>query len=183
MSLFVHRLQNLLPEIIIACLLVFNFGCQAFKNDPSTQPDLFKQEKIDTLYQKLTGDFDDVSEMTVRELQDFPDEKQILIVDVRPDQERNISIIPGAISKEEFEKHSDLYKVKPIVVYCTIGYRSAKYAKELYQQGFQVMNLVGGILSWSHIQGELINNTGETSQVHIYKKKFQLVADGYQAVW
>ena len=183
MGLVVHRLQNLLPEIIIACLLVFNIGFQAFKTDSSTKPDLFKQEKIDTLYQKLTSDFDDVSEITARELQDFPDEKQILIVDVRPDQERNISIIPGAISKEEFEKHSDLNKVKPIVVYCTIGYRSAKYAKELYQQGFQVMNLVGGILSWSHIQGELINKAGETSQVHIYKKKFQLVADGYQAVW
>jgi len=145
--------------------------------------DIVKQEKIDTLYQDLTSNFDNVSGITAQELRQRQDQNKLLIVDVRPDLERNISIIPGAISKEEFEKHSDLYQIKPIVVYCTIGYRSAKYAMELSQQGFQVINLAGGILAWSHIQGELVNNAGATSQVHVYKRKFQLVADGYQAVW
>ena len=176
------RLQNFLPGII-ACLLLLNLGCQALKTDVSKQSDLVKQQRIDMLYQKLSSDFDDIPLINAVELRQLQDLQKFLIVDVRPARERNISIIPGAISQEEFEQQRDLYQEKPIVVYCTIGYRSGKYAKELYQQGFQVKNLVGGLLAWSHIQGELVNNNGVTSQVHVYKKKFQLVADGYQAVW
>ncbi len=181
--MLILRFKKFLPEIIIACLLIFNFGCQALRTDPLRQSDLAKQKRIATLYQKLASEFEDIAIINASELQQKQDQEKLMIVDVRPDHERNISIIPGAISQAEFEKHSDLYKVKPIVVYCTIGYRSGKYAKELYEQGFQVSNLVGGILSWSHIQGDLVNNTGATNQVHVYKQRFKLVADGYQAVW
>lgn len=50
-----------------------------------------------------------------------------IIVDVRTDDERSISTIPNAISREEFETlrttEPSIVGSRPIVCYCTAGYR------------------------------------------------------------
>jgi predicted sulfurtransferase len=53
--------------------------------------------------------------------------ENIILIDVRDKNERVVSKIPGSISKEQFEKNIENYKNNKVVVYCTIGYRSAQF--------------------------------------------------------
>lgn len=144
--------------------------------------DLQKQNKIEALYQKLARNFSEVPEITVEELQQLPKEA-VVLVDVRPLKERVVSTIPGAISTEEFEANLHSYRQYPIVVYCTIGYRSGYYAQKMAQEDLDIYNLRGSLLAWSHIDGKLTNRFGDTKQIHVYSKKWQLAADGYEAMW
>ena len=60
-------------------------------------------------------------------------------------------MLPHAITTAEFAarfRHG-IPKEKRLVVYCTIGYRSGKYAQELAKQGIKAENLEGGVLAWS----------------------------------
>jgi rhodanese-related sulfurtransferase len=58
------------------------------------------------------------------------EEEPWTIVDVRTREERSVSIVPGAISAEEFEDHVDEHAERSILVYCTAGCRSGAYARE-----------------------------------------------------
>jgi rhodanese-related sulfurtransferase len=53
-------------------------------------------------------------------------------------------------------------KSTPIIVYCSVGYRSARVAQKLTEAGFQnVSNLEGGIFQWA-------NEGRSNAQVHPY---------------
>ena len=106
-----------------------------------------------------------------------------VVVDVRPAQERKVSWIPGSIDKETFEAHPEQYRDRPVVTYCTIGARSGVYAKKLQNDGWDVRNLHGSLLLWTHAGLPLENAEGPTKTVHTYGKQWALVAEGYTAVW
>lgn len=58
-----------------------------------------------------------------------------------------------------------------IVVYCAVGSRSEKIARELKEMGFEnVSNLYGGIFEWVNRGYEIVNDTGETDTVHAYNR-------------
>ena len=106
------------------------------------------------------------------------------IIDVRSPAERAVSFIPGAISTEEFERNLAQYRQATIIAYCTIGYRSGKYAEKWRQQGVKILNLEGSLLAWSHVRGKLIDATGSiTNKVHVFGRQWQLTADDYQPIW
>lgn len=122
--------------------------------------------------------------ITVKELKHLQQQsKNIVLVDVRSPEERAVSMIPGAISTEEFERNLEQYKNATVIAYCTIGYRSGKYANQWREQGVKIFNLEGSLLAWSHIQGELIDAIGITKKVHVFGRQWQLTAEDYQAVW
>ena len=135
-----------------------------------------------TLYRKYAQEFPHVREIGVRELQQRQ-WRELVLVDVRSPEEIAVSFIPGAITKKEFEGNLTRYRDTTVVVYCTIGYRSGKYAQKLQQQGIEVFNLSGSLLAWSHIEGKLINATGTTKQIHVFDRQWQLTAEGYEPVW
>ena len=63
----------------------------------------------------------------------------------------------------------DLSKDTPIVVYCSVGYRSAKVAQQLEQAGFrQVFNLEGGLFEWANAGRSMLKEGQPTAQVHPY---------------
>ncbi len=143
-----------------------------------------KVARIDEMYAGYREDFPEVAEVDVAELRrDLAGESPPVLVDVRTDEERAVSIIPGAISREEFESRREELTGRPVVTYCTIGYRSGLYADELSRQGWDVHNLRGSILSWTHEGGELEDAAGSTRRVHVYGRRWNLVADGFEAVW
>ena len=57
------------------------------------------------------------------------------------------------------------------------------YAKDLQAKGWKVFNLKGAILAWTHAGGPLVDPEGPTRRVHVYSSRFNLVAEGYDAVW
>ena len=108
-----------------------------------------------------------------------------LFVDVRPAAERDVSMIPGAITADEFAARQAAADERPIVAYCTAGYRSGVFAQQQRKQSDRrVLNLRGGILSWCDHQQPLTTASGEpTHRVHVYAKMWNLVSEPYEGVW
>lgn len=76
----------------------------------------------------------------------------------------------------------DDYAGRQIVPYCTIGYRSAHYTRQLKQQGIDAANLVGSIVSWAEAGLPLVTPDGDqTQRLHTWSRCIPAPA-GYQQV-
>lgn len=76
----------------------------------------------------------------------------LTLLDVREDWEMSVASVPGVVHipmGEVQTRLSELDRNKEIVVICRSGRRSLEIAKFLQQNGFQAVNLAGGILAWS----------------------------------
>jgi len=113
-----------------------------------------------------------------------PDD-DVVWLDVRDHRERRISILPGALDLETYEDRRDELEGRPVVVYCTIGYRSGLAARELRRRGVEAHNLAGGILAWAHADGHVVDGRtgGDTHRVHVYGWRWNLLPDGWTGVW
>jgi rhodanese-related sulfurtransferase len=114
--------------------------------------------------------FPTVEHISVSELK-TKDLKDVLLVDVRKDEEFAVSHIPGAVNLEnpldiaELALQSD----KDVIVYCSVGYRSAAVVNELNKLGVSnATNLKGSIFEWANKDLPLINKAGSTREVHPY---------------
>lgn len=100
-----------------------------------------------------------------------------VLVDVRSDAEVNVSVIPGAITKAQYEKNAKLYENKTVIVYCTVGGRSGAYAKQLAANGVKVKNYKGSILQWVNAELPLQTLDGNpTNRVHTYSSRYRIPA-------
>ncbi len=145
--------------------------------------DATKRQEIDLKYQKSRKLFSEVPEITAEQLLRRCEEEDFVIVDARSPQEQAVSMLPGAITVEQFEADREAYQGRAVVTYCTIGHRSGLLAQQLHAQGCSVSNLKGAILSWTHVGGELVDANGPTKRVHVYSPKMNLIAEGYEPVW
>jgi rhodanese-related sulfurtransferase len=106
-----------------------------------------------------------------------------LVVDAREPAERAVSIIPGAITREALEQRA-ADSSTPILVYCTIGMRSAAVTRELREQGREAFNLKGGVLAWAAAGQPFVDEQGQpTQRVHVYGKRWSYLPAEFQAVW
>lgn len=101
-----------------------------------------------------------------------------IMLDARERNEYEVSHIPGAIwvGYEDFDpgRLDELDKDAPLVVYCSVGYRSEKIAEALTEKGFSnVSNLYGGIFEWVNAGHQVVDmQDAETSKVHAYSKSW-----------
>ena len=111
--------------------------------------------------------------------------RQVYLVDVRSANEREISMVDGAISKEEFEaRELNSYKEAEIVMYCTIGFKSGNYARMLKSKGMDVYN-AQGVVPFSHDEAcKFVHGDSKepTKRIHVYGSYLNLVGPGYEAI-
>lgn len=134
---------------------------QKDSNNPLTgeHPTLF--ELID--YEQFCGTTspDPMETISVQELKSWKEsDKDFLMIDVRESFEYDVSNL-GCENISLYDlpnKHADLPKDRPIVLYCKSGSRSAKAFKVLRNAGFtNQLSLEGGITAWSeNFEPELI---------------------------
>lgn len=99
------------------------------------------------------------------------------IIDARSQREYEVSHIKGA-RFYNFDKPetlpgllNTLDKSQPVLIYCSVGYRSEKVAKKFMEAGFPlVYNLYGGLFEWSNQQQPLYRGDSLTRQIHGYNK-------------
>lgn len=97
-----------------------------------------------------------------------------LLLDARSAEEYEVSHLRGAhraktiAEAEAVIKEANIAKQTPIVVYCSIGYRSGRLGKALQAAGYEVMNLEGSIFQWANEGRSLVTAKGPTQQVHPY---------------
>lgn len=116
-----------------------------------------------------------VKEVGVEEIKN-PEDYQIL--DAREWAEFQVSHIPGGkwVGYDDFNSDRlgklKLDKEKPVLLYCSVGYRSEKIGEKLEEMGFKdVSNLYGGIFEWSNMEKPLVDARGKpTKKVHAYNK-------------
>ena len=149
--------------------------------------DMSNEEKLAQIEEMTAGfrpQFAEVPEVDAATLREDLAGGEVVLVDVRSDKERATSMIPGAITSDEFERRAEELKGSSVVTYCTIGYRSSTYARQLLKAGWNVRNFRGSVLAWTHAGGELVDSAGQpTKQVNVYAERWNLSADGYEPVW
>jgi rhodanese-related sulfurtransferase len=147
------------------------------------------ERKLRTEYLKATRGIQGPT-LKAGELLSILEDTNLVLLDIRQPEEQAVSMLPHAMTPKEFAEkvRKGIPKAKRIVVYCTIGYRSGKYAMELAGQGIRAENLEGGVLAWSHVGGpfEVRNDAGlatPTRRVHVFDKGWNFLHPDYQAVW
>ena len=93
-----------------------------------------------------------VNQLSAPELKAILDRREVILFDVRPENERALASIPGARSLDAAgqEYLFGLDRDTPIALHCHHGIRSQEAAQQLLSEGFRnVYNLKGGIEAWS----------------------------------
>ena len=115
----------------------------------------------------------------------------LILVDIRSQEERDVSMIPGAITAEDFEvlvkSNPEAVKSRLIVPYCTIGYRSGKWGTNLVEQhGFTNVRNGEGIVLWTYESSNLVSKNGDAVEpsktVHTFGSSWDLAAEGFSTV-
>ncbi len=149
--------------------------------DPA-KTDAEKKKTVYEMYEGYKKDFPTVEDMTPQEAMNLTAEGRVVFVDVRKPAERKVSKLPYSITEEEFLKNPSKFKSKTIVTYCTISYRSGKFAMDMEKKGIRMYNLKGGVLAWVLEGGKVFDENGQTNRVHVYGEKWNYLPEGYEAV-
>ncbi len=99
---------------------------------------------------------------------------------MRKEKEFAVSRIPGAVLAKRFGEARELIndQDKRAVLYCSVGYRSAKLVEKLKAKGFnQVYNLKGSIFEWANQDNRMVNDQGEATYVHPFNDHWGQLLD------
>jgi rhodanese-related sulfurtransferase len=99
-----------------------------------------------------------------------------VILDTRATEEFAVSHLAGATlaatEKDAKQALQNVAKTAPIVVYCSVGYRSSAIAVALQKSGYtNVQNLDGGIFTWANESRALVRGDRDSApadKVHPY---------------
>jgi rhodanese-related sulfurtransferase len=145
--------------------------------------DAEKRQLIEKMAVKYHAKFPDVVEMDSRRAMELMKDNKIVFIDVRRPDEREVSMLPGAVPLRVFLETPEKYDDYTKVGYCTIGYRSSRFTQMMARKGITVYNLHGGMLAWAHAGGEVYDKSGRSFRIHVYGRPWKLAPEGYQEVW
>ncbi|MGB7205764.1 MAG: rhodanese-like domain-containing protein [Anderseniella sp.] len=115
--------------------------------------------------------------------------KNVVLFDVREEDEFLVSHLPGAIrvdpdmSEADFLKqYASMVQGKQVVFYCSVGVRSSKLAGLVGEQlkavgAVQTANMSGGIFRWHNEKRVLMSTSGKVDLVHPYNSKWGALVD------
>ncbi len=138
----------------------------------------------------ITSDYPNVPSITTDSLaQRLADDTgpKPLLLDARSPEEYAVSHLRGA---QRVDPDADAYPAldtlatdAPLVVYCSVGYRSAGVAQALRKQGFtNVANLEGSIFRWANEGRPVYRDGRPVAAVHPYGATWgRLLADSLHA--
>lgn len=173
----------------------------------AADPTVRDREACVSVVQKFTTKLQGAPELLeTRRLEELmgstrPSEAFFALVDCRGADEQQVSMIPGSVTKEDFERPGGLLeqaKAKAaageevlVVPYCTVGYRSGVYGKELMQKHGLPPGAVRngeGILMWTFDGGKLMHRREdggeeETSQLNCYGAAWDIAAPGFETTY
>lgn len=137
---------------------------------------MFVRSLIFKLLKYLISYGNDIQWLTTEELANWlinPVKEKPIILDARSEAEYKISHITNAVRIDTISPDLTIFREisrdREIVVYCSVGYRSATIAHQLQQAGFnQVYNLEGSIFKWANEGRPICKDNRLTEFVHPY---------------
>lgn len=111
-----------------------------------------------------------------------PGRPQPVVLDARTGQEYAVSHLKDAARIDPYRPLlrplRGFPKDTPIVVYASVGYRSARVAHWLAQQGYgNVQNLAGSIFQWANEERPLFSQGNPTVEVHPFDDRWGLMLE------
>lgn len=154
------------------CFLALQFGCS---QDLSWR----------AVNRMIAANFPDTPTITTDSLEVRLSDSSLvrpLLLDARSPEEFAVSHLPKAQrvdpEAETFPALDTLAQDTPIVVYCSVGYRSARVAAQLREQGFtNVANLEGSIFRWANEGRRIVRNGTPVQAVHPYDRTWGTLLD------
>lgn len=146
--------------------------------------DAARAARVAEMYAAYRTGFSTAPDIDVETLQARLDAGEALVlVDVRTDEERAVSMLPNAIPAETVDADPAAYVGQPLVAYCTIGVRSGRWTEARRRDGLDVTNLAGSVLAWTYTGRALQGPDGETRRVHVYGRTWDLARTDYPSTW
>lgn len=137
----------------------------------------------DSLITTIRRKFPGVRQLTTRELAAWLADTQRpapILIDARDPKEFAVSHLLKAHNATSVDavQTLNLPKSQPIVVYCSVGYRSSALAEKLAEAGFtQVANLEGSLFAWANEGRTVYRGTNAVAEVHPYDAKWGQLLD------
>lgn len=142
-----------------------------------------------TILAKVRSEFPQVRQMSTTELA-AQAPASVLLVDTRTADEFAVSHLRGAVRADTVEMLQSIIRLgrpeQRVVLYCSVGYRSAKLADALRRAGqSNVWNLEGSIFTWANEGRPVVRDGAEVSEVHPYDSRWGTLLDKkyWPAIW
>jgi rhodanese-related sulfurtransferase len=130
----------------------------------------------------IRSEFPDVPRISTAELAEWLNDRtrdQPLLLDVRTQAEYDVSHLRNARHIEPNAEPAVLQlqaQQRPIVTYCSVGYRSGRFAEKLRQAGFtNVVNLKGSIFQWANEGRPVFSRGAPAERVHPFNRAWGLL--------
>ena len=111
-----------------------------------------------------------------------PDDNGLVLLDARSPAEQFVSQLPGARRVDARRPNVSALEIPndaTVVVYCSIGLRSAAIVEELEAIGIRnVYNLEGGIFDWANQDRALVRGEAQVTEVHPYNQFWGMLVRG-----
>ena len=130
---------------------------------------------------KIRSEFPDVKRISTAELAAWLKDRSRpapVLLDVRTRAEFEVSHLEGAKHVEPSAPPSAVREPKdrPLVTYCSVGYRSGAFAKKLADAGYtNCVNLEGSIFRWANEGRPIVRNARRVNEVHPYNRTWGLL--------
>lgn len=127
--------------------------------------------------------FPTVQTISTQALADWIDSERRspILIDVRKPAEYQVSHLPEALNLKTVAEIEDMEieQNTPLVVYCSIGYRSGRLTEALQSAGYWVLNLEGSVFEWANEERSLVTcregRERPTHAVHPYNQLWGLL--------
>ncbi|MDJ1182473.1 rhodanese-like domain-containing protein [Roseofilum casamattae] len=138
-----------------------------------------------SLKAQIRAEFPTVKHIGITDLEQHllpTQQEKTLIVDVRAPEEFAVSHLKGAVNLEDPEAILQLaqqQQAEQIVLYCSVGYRSAQMAQMIEEQGWDaVVNFEGSIFEWANSGRPVFLKSEEVEVVHPFDPVWGKLLDG-----
>jgi len=131
----------------------------------------------------INQQFPDVPSLSTEQLAHWlvNEQPSPIVVDVRDEAEYAVSHLPGArhLPTVDAIQQADISPDSTLVLYCSVGYRSARLADKLQAAGYpHVFNLEGSVFEWYNQGHPLVADQQPVQQVHPYNRLWGLLLRG-----
>ena len=179
-------IRNVRVAVCVAFLPVAAVSLPAVSPPAVALPAVAAQEDTEdnvmfwsTTLKMIRAKYPEVAQLSTDSLQTMLDAslkaERPLLLDVREKEEYGVSHLKDAVSalteKEALRALEDVPPETPVVLYCSVGYRSSEMAGFLQKRGFEkVYNLEGSIFAWANEGRPVYRGEERVHKVHPYDR-------------
>lgn len=173
LRIMIPKFYRIIGAILVVTFVLLGIGQCGYK-------DIDSMHSLNKKSDKIRNEFPDIEHIEagiVATILKSENAASVLLVDCRTAEEFAVSHLAGAVNletKQQVDQHLKNLKSRPdtIVVYCSVGQRSAALTEELKKAEIKnVKNFVGSIFAWANEDRPMVDSKGKTAEkVHTFNK-------------